>query len=160
MTVLSDRSIEEAVNQWDMIMPYTIDQLQPASYDLSLGTIRIKDRLIDSIYSLDPQEFIIASTIEKVSLPSHIVGRIEGKSSWARKGLIIHTAGFIDPGFVGQVTLEITNLSKKPIPLKVGELICQIAFQTLDWPARRPYGHPELKNHYQNQVGPTPSAIQ
>jgi len=88
-----------------------------------------------------------------------IVGRIEGKSSLARKGLIVHTAGFVDPGFNGQLVLEITNLSDEIFILKPGMRIAQIAFQFLDKPASKPYGHPELGSHYQDQVGVVESWI-
>lgn len=149
--ILSDASIDEYVTRFSLIEPFRRKQLQPASYDLTLG------ELPGGLRKLEPGQFILASTLERVNIPAHVVGRIEGKSSWARKGLIIHTAGFVDPGFRGQLTLEMTNLSDTPVPLKVGVLIAQIAFQLLDKPAARPYGHPELGSHYQNQEGITDS---
>lgn len=145
--ILSDGSIKEIGTQ--LIVPFNIDQLQPASYDLTLNTIKDKrDR-----YYLSPREFILADTEEWINMPNHIVGRLEGKSSWARMGLIIHTAGFVDPGFKGRLVLEITNLGSNMIELIPGNLIAQICFEELDKPAVRPYGHPALHSHYQGQQG-------
>lgn len=165
MSVLSDGSIESYCIYQGLISPYYKDQLQPASYDLTLeevlgidGKLPVGQWLLHG-YTLQPGEFVLASTCEKVSLPSNIVGRLEGKSSLARKGLIIHTAGFIDPGFRGNITLEITNLGQEPFLLLPAMRIAQIAFQLLDKPAMRPYGHPELGSHYQSQVGATPSVL-
>lgn len=152
--ILSDSSIEALGDS--LIQPFNRAQLQPASYDLQLGFIRVENHLEDSGL-IQPGEFLLASTLEVVLLPSHIVGRIEGKSSWARRGLIIHTAGFVDPGFRGTLTLEITNLSAKPLYLKRFDLIAQIAFSYLDRPAVNPYGSPGLNSHYQNQLGPEPA---
>lgn len=148
---------EEAISP--LITPFNMEQLQPASYDLVL------DHLLDFVggqhtsYSLAPKEFILGSTSEYVMVPNWLVARIEGKSSLARKGLMVHTAGFIDPGFRGTLTLEITNHSDIPFQLKRGMRIAQLAFQELDTPALRPYGHPELKSHYQGQHGATPSRV-
>ena len=168
MAVLCDRTIEELVTHKDLIVPYSITQLQPASYDVRLADIKgalSKEWATDAngvktsiTWWLDSKQFVLGSTIEKVCLPDDIVARIEGKSSLARLGIIVHTAGFIDPGFCGTLTLEITNLSDEAIPLKLNQLIAQIAFQTLDKPAARPYGHPSLGSHYQGQNGVTPSA--
>lgn len=90
-------------------------------------------------------------------MPSVLCGRVEGKSSWARQGLIVHAAGFVDPGFRGQLTLELFNMSAEYIPLEYGAPIAQISFDFMDWPAQRPYGHPELRSRYQGQIGPTPA---
>lgn len=161
MTVLSDRTIEELVTNKDLIVPYSQEQLQPASYDVRLADIKgavSKDREND-IWWLGPGQFVLGSTMEKVCLPDDIVARIEGKSSLARMGIIVHTAGFIDPGFCGTLTLEITNLSSDSVPLKRNQLIAQLAFQELDRPAARPYGHPSLGSHYQGQDGITPSVL-
>lgn len=163
MAVLSDRTIEELVTHNDLLCPYDQDQLQPASYDVRLADIEnahaIEKSNEGTTWRLAPGQFVLGSTVEKICLPDDIVARIEGKSSLARLGIIVHTAGFIDPGFCGTLTLEITNLSKKYVPLKLNQLIAQIAFQTLDKPAARPYGHPALKSHYQGQLGITPSAL-
>lgn len=156
--ILSDKSIEMAIDTWDMISPYTYDQLQPASYDVRLLDIQGAIQIGFKQWVIEPKQFVLGSTLEKISLPSHIVGRIEGKSSWARKGLWIHAAGWIDPGFTGQLTLEIVNQSNHNINLSKGDLIAQVSFQIMDWPAKRPYGHKDLGSHYQNQNGVTGSA--
>lgn len=163
MTVLSDSSIKDLSKQSlihdeeNLIVPFNeFPQLQPASYDLRLGALeRVNENFTKRM--LYPGEFLLGSTLERVNLPANIVARIEGKSSLARKGLIIHTAGFVDPGFCGNLTLEITNLSRDAFPLEREMLIAQIAFQWLDKPAMRPYGHPELDSHYQGQQGVTHS---
>lgn len=139
-----------------LISPFNIRQLQPASYDLTLGQIGLSNA---SWITLEPKQFILCSTHEKVNIPANIVARIEGKSSWARKGLIIHTAGFVDPGFKGNLTLEVSNLGNNNIHIRLGDYIAQIAFQWLDAAARYPYGHPALNSHYQDQVGTTESAL-
>lgn len=162
MTVLSDRTIEELVTDKDLIVPYSQEQLQPASYDVKLADIQglhwvNKDGL--KTWRLAAGRFVLGSTLEKVCLPDDIVARIEGKSSLARMGIIVHTAGFVDPGFCGTLTLEITNLSIDPVTLKENQLIAQLAFQELDRPAARPYGHPSLGSHYQGQDGITPSVL-
>lgn len=152
MSVLRDATIVDLVED-GLIDPFTIDQLQPASYDMKLGALP-GDKVM---YLLGPREFILASTLERVRMPDNLVGRIEGKSTWARRGVIVHTAGFVDPGFRGQLVLEITNLSPKPVWLHIGERICQIAFHEMDGPAERPYGHHQLNSHYQDQEGVTPA---
>jgi dCTP deaminase len=149
MSVLSDTTIERYA-LYGLITPFSRDQLQPASYDVLLGQL---PNTTNKTKTIMPGEFMLASTVEYVNLPANIVGRIEGKSSLARKGLIIHTAGFVDPGFRGQLTLEITNLSQNDLTLKVGDRIAQIAFSFLDEAAARPYGTPGLGSHYQDQVG-------
>lgn len=157
--ILSDGSILELQNQWPepLITPFNEEQLQPASYDVLLGEID-PDFKFPSI-TLLKGDFVIASTLEYVNIPEHIVARLEGKSSLARKGLIIHAAGFIDPGFKGQITLEIFYHGDKAFTIKSGMRIGQLAFTILDKPAVRPYGHPELGSHYQNQVGATRSYL-
>lgn len=160
MSVLSDTTIENYCVMFQLITPFDKVNLQPASYDLTLGELPLPGPELEGlghtrIYMLAPKEFILASTKETVDIPSHMVARIEGKSTNARKGLIIHTAGFVDPGFKGQLTLEISNLSDKVVPLELGMLIAQIAFQFLDRPAAIPYGHPSRNSHYQNQQGIT-----
>lgn len=142
-----------------MIVPYAEEQLQPASYDLILDHILDFEGNKYDFYPMVPHEFVLGSTLELVNIPDFLVARIEGKSSLARQGLMVHTAGFIDPGFSGTLTLEITNHSGVVRDLRKGMRIAQLAFQELDRPAERPYGHPELKSHYQGQRGATPSAI-
>lgn len=150
--------------------------VQPASLDLRLGDTfeqvipggvidpsepdqQRTSRVVvtgDAPFALNPGVFALASTLETVTLPADLVARLEGKSSLARLGLVIHTtAGFIDPGFSGQITLELANLSGSPILLRAGMKIGQLSFQRMSSPARRPYGTAGLGSKYQNQQGPT-----
>lgn len=104
-------------------------------------------------------DFILASTQETVHIPNDVVGLVNGKSSLGRRGLVIHqTAGFIDPGFKGQITLELTMVSNKPLRLHAGQPICQLVLMRLTSAAERPYGSDGLGSHYQGQQGPTPAA--
>ena len=106
-------------------------------------------------WRIDPGQFLLASTVETLTLPDDIVARVEGKSSIGRIGLAVHiTAGFIDPGFEGQITLEVANLAPWPVILRPGMRIAQIAFTVMDSPADKPYG---AVGHYQGQVGPVES---
>ena len=110
------------------------------------------------MFVIHPGEFVLGVTREYVELPDDIVARIEGKSSLGRLGLIVHaTAGFVDPGFKGTLTLEITNLTRVPIKLYPGLLIAQLSFMALDAPAERPYGSAALGSHYQGQLAATES---
>ena len=114
--------------------------------------------LKDEIYVLQPNQFIIASTQETVNMPDDIAGRFEGKSSLGRLGLTTHvTAGFIDAGFSGQITLEMKNENRFPIWIKRGMKIGQICFFKMNGRARHPYGSEGLGSHYNNQNGPTPA---
>jgi dCTP deaminase len=107
---------------------------------------------------IHPGEFCLGRTLEWVELPDDIVARIEGKSSLGRLGLIVHaTAGFCDPGWKGTLTLELNNLTRVPIKLYPGLLIAQLSFMSLDRPALKPYGSPELGSHYQGQRAATES---
>ena len=109
-------------------------------------------------FVIHPGEFCLGRTLEWVELPDDIVARIEGKSSLGRLGLIVHaTAGFCDPGWKGTLTLELNNLTRVPIILYPGLEIAQLSFMTLDRPAPRPYGSPELGSHYQGQRAATAS---
>lgn len=112
----------------------------------------------DEPFLLHPGEFVLGSTLERVGLADDIVARLEGKSSLGRLGLLIHsTAGFVDPGFDGYLTLELSNVAKLPIAIYPGMKIGQISFYELTTPADRPYGSAGSK--YQGQRGPTPSKI-
>lgn len=112
-------------------------------------------------FIVTPGMFVLATTMEKVTIPKDVVARVEGRSSIGRKGLIIHaTAGFIDPGFEGHITLEIANLNHRGIVLRAGMRICQLSLMAMEGRVRRPYGHPELKSKYQGQHGTTTSRIQ
>jgi dCTP deaminase len=180
--VLSDGTIRRLVDEGRIVVkPWDPSLVQPASVDLRLGdTFRVfnnhKAAAIDlrdgppqglteqvdanetDGFVIHPGEFCLGRTAEWVELPDDVVARIEGKSSLGRLGLIVHaTAGFIDPGWKGTLTLELNNLTRVPIKLYPGLLIAQLSFMTLDQPAERPYGSPELKSHYQGQVAATES---
>jgi dCTP deaminase len=102
--------------------------------------------------TLFPRDFCLATTEEYIRVPDDLVARVEGKSSLGRLGLTCHaTAGFIDPGFEGRITLELYNMNPNPIVLRPGRAICQLSFMTLTEPAERPYGHPDLGSKYQGQ---------
>jgi dCTP deaminase len=180
-SVLSDGTIRRLVAEGRVcIEPWDETMVQPASIDLRLGTsfrvfhnhrisaIDLADpprnltELVEigdaDSFVIHPGEFVLGSTREHVELPNDIVARIEGKSSLGRLGLIVHaTAGFVDPGFKGTLTLEITNLTRVPIILWPGKPIAQLSFMALDQPAERPYGHPDLGSHYHGQVDATES---
>ncbi|MFV0428934.1 MAG: dCTP deaminase [Arachnia sp.] len=109
-------------------------------------------------FVLHPGEFVLAATLEKVTLGPQVAARLEGKSSLGRLGLLTHsTAGFIDPGFSGHVTLELSNVATLPVKLWPGMKIGQLCFFRLSSPAERPYGSPAYGSRYQGQRGPTPS---
>ena len=109
---------------------------------------------------VQPGTFCLGSTVETVTLPNDVVGRVDGKSSLGRLGLLVHaTAGYIDPGWTGKLTLELSNQSQMPIALYYGMRIAQISFIRLTTPVDRPYGSEELGSKYQGQTGPTPSRI-
>jgi dCTP deaminase len=180
-SVLSDGTIRRLVDEGRIgIEPWDPAMVQPASVDLKLGAsfrvfhnhrlpaidlaepprnvtehVRVED---GQSFVIHPGEFVLGNTVEHVSMPDDLVARIEGKSSLGRLGLIVHaTAGFVDPGFAGTLTLEITNLTRVPIVLWPGKPIAQLSFMTLDRPAERPYGHPDLGSHYHGQVEATES---
>ena len=112
----------------------------------------------DDAFILHPGEFVLGSTLERVRLPDDLVARLEGKSSLGRLGLLIHsTAGFIDPGWNGQVTLELSNVSNLPITIYPGMKIGQVSFVQLTEPAENPYGSGAIGSKYQDQKGPVPS---
>lgn len=180
-SVLSDGAILELVAaQRIRIDPWDANLVQPASVDLRLGDsfrvfhnhritaidlreppTNLTEEVVanaDEGFVIHPGEFCLGRTLEWVELPDDIVARIEGKSSLGRLGLIVHaTAGFCDPGWKGTLTLELNNLTRVPIKLYPGLLIAQLSFMTLDRPALRPYGSPELGSHYQGQTRATES---
>jgi len=107
---------------------------------------------------LHPGEFVLGSTLERVAIASDLVARVEGKSSLGRLGLLIHsTAGFIDAGFDGHITLELSNVANLPITIYPGMKIGQVSFMTMTTPADKPYGSGARGSKYQGQRGPTPS---
>ena len=136
-----------------------IGNINPASIDLSLGEeIRDVDgHLIDKLgksdeFVIKPNQFVLAHTLERINMPINLLGIVKGKSSLARKGLIVEFAGFIDPGFSGQITLELKNVSDKPVTLKKYMRICQLCFLKMDHVPRYPYGT-DKDSHYQHQMG-------
>lgn len=152
MSYLSDGTLLELGP--DLLFPFRPENVQPCSVDLTLLRAETSRKSILGAFIIAPQEFCLATTVEKVRLPSHIGARVEGKSSWGRKGLFIHvTAGWIDPGFEGQITLELFNASRENLYFFPNEaLICQLSFFYLDKPALKPY-----QGKYQNQEGVTPA---
>ena len=178
--ILSDRSIREALAAGRIVIdPLDGDAVQPSSVDLrlgdsfrvfrnhTLGHIDVKQDLSeltslvesgDDPFILHPGEFVLGATLERVALPDDLVARLEGKSSLGRLGLLIHsTAGFVDPGFDGQLTLELSNVANLPITLYPGMRIGQISFQQMTTPADTPYGSSALGSKYHGQRGPVPS---
>ncbi len=179
--VLSDRSIAEALASGRLIIePIAEDALQPASVDIRLDRhfrvfrnhrrsyIDVREPVEDltevetveddEAFVLHPGEFVLGSTLERVKLPDTLVSRVEGKSSLGRLGLLVHaTAGYVDPGWDGHLTMELSNVSKLPIKLYYGMKIGQLSFLELTTPADRPYGSPGLRSKYQGQTGPTAS---
>jgi dCTP deaminase len=141
--------------------PISDSQIQPASLDVRLGPDFIehpsgsRHRYEDAIH-IQPGECLLASLVERLDMRSdNVAARIEGKSSWARRFLTVHSAGFIDPGFTGDVTLELKNDGKQPLRLPIGCMIAQISFHFLAAPAERLYGEKGLHSHYQGQIGTT-----
>jgi dCTP deaminase len=179
--ILSDKSIREALVAGRIVIdPLDEAAIQPSSVDLRVDryfrvfrshTERVIDvkknqesltELVeigpDEPLILHPGEFVLGSTLEWVVLGDDLVGRLEGKSGLGRLGLLIHsTAGFVDPGFAGHLTLELSNVASLPITVYPGMKIGQISFLLMTSPAERPYGSKSLGSKYQNQRGPTPS---
>jgi dCTP deaminase len=179
--ILSDRSIREALADGRIVIdPLEEANVQPASVDLRVdrlfrvfrnhtaGTIDVKldqcdlTELVEvppeGVFILHPGEFVLGSTLERVALADDLVGRVEGKSSLGRLGLLIHsTAGFVDPGFDGHITLELSNVASLPITIYPGMKIGQVSFLAMTTPADHPYGSSTTGSKYQGQRGPTPS---
>src|SRR6184192_1969893 len=179
--ILSDRTIREELKAGRIIIePVDDADIQPSSVDLRLDryfrvfrnhTQRVIDvkedqenltELVeikeDDVFILHPGEFVLGSTAERVALPDDLVARLEGKSSLGRLGLLIHsTAGFVDAGFDGHLTLELSNVANLPITIYYGMPIGQLSFMRMDGPVERPYGSRETSNKYQGQTEPTPS---
>ena len=157
--ILSDRDIKIALAYKEIeISPMPSDDaFQPSSVDLRLGEGFLSldgTNLGYKQITVQPNDFLLASTLESVELPSGIAAKVEGKSSIGRKGIFVHvTAGYVDPGWKGRLTLEIYNASSEPYKLTSGSKICQIRFMRLSSPVDRMYGDPALGNHYQNSEG-------
>ena len=179
--ILSDRTIREQLDAGRIIIdPLGDDCIQPSSVDLhvdryfrvfrnhTMGMIDVKQDLEDltelvevdeeGVFMLHPGEFVLGSTQERVALPDDLVARLEGKSSLGRLGLLIHsTAGFVDAGWDGHLTLELSNVANLPITLYPGMKIGQISFLQMTTAADQPYGTGALGSKYKGQRGPTPS---
>jgi dCTP deaminase len=180
-SALSDGTIRRLIGSGRLVVdPFDERMVQPSSIDLRLGdSFRVfhnhrvtaidlrepPDNLTEEVeiadgdpFVIHPGEFCLGRTLEWVELPDDIVARVEGKSSIGRLGLIVHaTAGFVDPGWKGTLTLELNNLTRVPIKLYTGLPIAQLSFMALDAPAERPYGSPGLGSHYQGQRAATES---
>jgi dCTP deaminase len=179
--LLSDRDIKAEVETGQIALdPYEPEMIQPASIDVRLDRFfrvfenhryphidpaedqaeltRLVEPKNDDPFILHPGEFVLASTFEVITLGDAVAARLEGKSSLGRLGLLTHsTAGFIDPGFSGHVTLELSNVATLPIKLWPGMKIGQFCFFRLSSPAEEPYGSDRYGSRYQGQRGPTPS---
>lgn len=179
--VLSDVSIRKRIASGDLeITPYDDGLIEPSSVDLRLGDeFKIVERTSD-FHTIDtsipddnsleytaisdevllrPGQFVLATTEEEVRLPDDLSANVLGRSSLGRLGISVHqTAGYIDPGFHGEVTLELSNHGPAPVRLYAGDRICQIVFHELSTPAETPYGHDG--SQYQGQRGATPSGMQ
>lgn len=178
--ILSDRDIKKIIKEGRLAFKPKLDeadQIGPASIDLRLSPIfkvfRLeRNSLLDpkkglpknfmktyriksgKCFILHPNNFILASTVEYIKVSNGIAVRVEGKSSLARMGILAHTAGFIDPGFEGEITLEISNQSNIAVKLYPGMYICQIAVEQMSSPAEKPYNK-RKKSLYMKQKGPT-----
>lgn len=159
--ILSDRTLKDIIiNQGiHLVNPFNPDDLQPCSIDLHLGRElkTIHGKCIDlkqGSYKIKPNEFILGHTFEKIYVPQDLMARVEGRSSIGRLGVMVHiTAGLIDPNFIGNVTLEIKNVSDKEFELYHGQDIAQIVFEALTTKCERPYGSSELGSKYQHSHG-------
>jgi dCTP deaminase len=183
MSVLSDRDIRAAIEAGEIVIkPYDPQDLQPSSVDLHLDRrfrvfrnnryayidvrspqpdltemLSVAD---DEPFILHPGEFVLGQVLEWTELPDNLVARLEGRSSLGRLGLLIHsTAGYVDPGWKGNLTLELSNVANLPIALYYGMSIGQISFFRMSSPVERPYGSPALGSKYQGQSEPTASAF-
>ena len=179
--VLSDRTIREQIAAGRIIIdPLDPESIQPSSVDLRVDRrfrvfrgqkhpyidvrkeqsdlTELVEVVEDEPFILHPGEFVLGSTLERITLPDDLVARLEGKSSLGRLGLLIHsTAGYVDPGWNGNLTLELSNVANLPITIYFGMRIGQISFIQMSTPVDRPYGSPGLRSRYFGQTDPTPS---
>ena len=179
--VLSDRTIHAEIEAGRIaIDPYDASLVQPSSVDVRvdrhfrvfrnsrypfIDVRQAMEGLTEPVevtdgeaFILHPNEFVLGQTLERVTLPDDLVARLEGKSSLGRLGLLIHsTAGFVDPGFSGNLTLELSNVANLPITIYEAMPIGQISFMRMDGPVERPYGSDAMGSKYQGQGEPTPS---
>ena len=186
MAILSDRTIKEYLKEGKIGFEPLQDekQIQPSSIDMRLGDEFkvfkvIREPYIDpkdeddlasymesmtvkegEAFIIHPNEFALATTLEYVKIPDDLVARVEGRSSMGRLGLTMHvTAGFIDPGFEGKITLEISNIGSMPVALYPGQRVCQLVFETMTTPSELPYGHPDRNSKYMGQTRPESSRV-
>ncbi len=182
MVVLCDKDIKKLLQKGEIVIKEIIEeQIGSCSVDLRLGnTFRIfkhaevthvdpkegiGEELMELVkknndepFIIHPGEFVLGTTIEHVEIPRYLVARLDGRSSWGRLGIIIHsTAGSVQPGYAGQLTLEIANISKVPVKLWPGSRICQLTFEQLSSPCEVAYN--EKKSKYMGQEGPQSSKI-
>jgi len=179
--ILSDVDIRKEIESGRIVIdPFESASIQPSSVDLHVDDrfrvfansrypyIDVKKEmpgLTEVVEVADPDpiilhlgEFVLGSTLERIAIPDDMVARLEGKSSLGRLGLLIHsTAGYVDPGWDGYLTLELSNVANLPITIYPGMKIGQISFFRLTTPAERPYGSSETRSKYQGQRGPTAS---
>ncbi len=179
--VLSDRSIRAEIEAGRIAVdPFDAKLVQPSSIDIRVdrrfrvfhnarypfidvrqpmeGLTELVEVAGDDPFILHPGEFVLGQTLEHVTLPGDLVARLEGKSSLGRLGLLIHsTAGFVDPGFSGNLTLELSNVANLPITIYYGMPIGQVSFMRMDSPVERAYGADDGRGKYQGQTEPTPS---
>jgi dCTP deaminase len=180
--VLSDRTLKAEIAAGRIVIdPYDESMVQPSSIDVRcdrkfrvfhnarypfIDVRKPMEELTELVeisgdepFILHPGEFVLGQTLERVSVPDDLVARLEGKSSLGRLGLLIHsTAGFVDCGFSGNITLELSNVANLPITIYQGMPIGQISFMRMDGPVERPYGSSGMKSKYQGQSEPTPSS--
>lgn len=186
MAILSDKTIKEYLEEGKIVIDPLKDeqQIQPSSVDMRLGDefkvfkvirkpyINPKDEEDIAEYMesstvpegeafiIHPNEFALATTQEYVKVPDDLVARVEGRSSMGRLGVTMHvTAGYVDPGFEGRITLEISNIGAMPVALYPGQRVCQLVFETMTTPAELPYGHPKRNSKYMKQLKPESSRV-
>jgi dCTP deaminase len=179
--ILSDRDIRAAIEAGRIVIdPFTPEAIQPSSVDLHVDRrfrvfrnnrypfidVRTDQPDLTELVEIDPEqpfilhpgEFVLGSTLERVALPDDLVARLEGKSSLGRLGLLIHsTAGYVDPGWDGNLTLELSNVANLPITLYYGMKIGQISFQRMSSPVEVAYGDDRIGSKYRGQTDPTAS---
>lgn len=186
MAILSDKTIKEYLEEGKIVIDPLKDeqQIQPSSVDMRLGDEFkvfkvIRKTYIDpkdeediaeymesstvpegEAFIIHPNEFALATTQEYVKVPDDLVARVEGRSSMGRLGVTMHvTAGYVDPGFEGRITLEISNIGAMPVALYPGQRVCQLVFETMTTPAELPYGHPKRNSKYMKQLKPESSRV-
>ena len=186
MAILSDKTIKEYLEEGKIVIDPLKDeqQIKPSSVDMRLGDEFkvfkvIRKPYIDpkdeediaeymesstvpegEAFIIHPNEFALATTQEYVKVPDDLVARVEGRSSMGRLGVTMHvTAGYVDPGFEGRITLEISNIGAMPVALYPGQRVCQLVFETMTTPAELPYGHPKRNSKYMNQLKPESSRV-